>query len=472
MSRVCDAGVALHEDVAVSGNLLLPVDVTHVIVVPLALYEERCGALYIERNADARGFTANECDLVAALAPQVSATLELARLLEEREQLEADLRRAQRMEAVGQLASGIAHDFNNMLTAIRSSLELLGGSESAEDRDESIATIFAAYERAAELTRQLLAFSRRQVLEAEVIDLGAAVDGLRGILRQLVGPSIAIDIVLPATIVKVRTDRSSLEQAIVNLVANARDAMTDGGRLRIGVSEVMLDETWLVRGAVSTGPHACIDVTDTGAGMPREILDKIFEPFFTTKSVGQGTGLGLASVHGFVMQAGGHIEVTSEIGEGSSFRIYLPASAEETITVPTERPAVTRPGLVSILVVDDDHLVRRSVATALGHQGYTVYDVPNGQAAIAHIQGEGAVDLVVTDVVMPVMSGPELANQLERAGIRIPILFISGYPSGDLVDQGVLRSGVEYLRKPFAIAELIERIRAMLPQQAANVGTR
>jgi CheY-like chemotaxis protein len=248
--------------------------------------------------------------------------------------------------------------------------------------------------------------------------------------------------------------------------------MPAGGTLRITVGEVTLDETWLVRGAVSIGRHACIEVADTGGGMPPEILDKIFEPFFTTKSVGQGTGLGLASVHGFVTQAGGHIEVSSTVGVGSSFRIYLPATSEEPTTVAPDRPAPMRGGAVSILVVDDDHLVRRSVATALSHQGYTVHDVANGQAALAHIQSEGAVDLVVTDVVMPVMSGPELARQLDRAGIRIPILFISGYPNNDLVEQGVLREGVEYLRKPFATSELIERIRMLVPQRAANAGAR
>src|SRR5690606_32414011 len=371
-----------------------------------------------------------------------------------------------KMEAVGQLASGIAHDFNNSLMAISSAVVELERSRPLGECDSDVVEIIRGpCDRAARLTRALLAFSRRQVLEFTTMDAVTTVAELVPMLRRLIGEGIELKTERLEKPCWVKTDRPSLEHAIVNLVVNARDAMPDGGKISLGVSEVDLDEAWLPRGASKTGPHVRIAVEDTGSGIPPEILDRIFDPFYTTKKVGDGTGLGLASVYGFVKQSGGCVDVYSKVGVGSEFSVYLPA-AEGSSVVATTSPARDVSSVSSrravILLVDDEPLVRRALERTLRGMGYEVKTAANGSEAIETLAREGPVDLVIADVLMPIVSGPELAAHLAESGLAIPILFISGYPDGALVHEGALREGVDFLQKPFPNEELEKRVAVLL----------
>jgi eukaryotic-like serine/threonine-protein kinase len=466
LQKVCDTGEPEQRAASESDEL----SETQEITLSLDLYDETVGALYLARGPDEPGFTPDDVELLETLTPQVATTLELARLLEDRERLEESLRQAQKMEAVGQLASGIAHDFNNSLMAISSAASELARSGPLAEREQDLIEIIqGSSDRSATLTRQLLAFSRRQVLEYETMDTGAVVDNLVPMLGRIIGEGIVLVVEPPETPRWVKTDRASLENAIVNLVVNARDAMPDGGRITITVSEVELDEAWIPRGVSSAGPHVRISVEDTGSGISPEILDRIFDPFYTTKEVGDGTGLGLASVYGFVKQSGGCVDVYSKVGVGSEFSLYLPsvegtptpvvASSSSTIPSPTSGPAI-------ILLVDDEPLVRRALERTLKADGYELRTAANGSEALEKICAEGPVDLVIADVLMPVLSGPQLASRLCEAGFDIPILFISGYPDGALVDEGVLRSGVAFLQKPFDNEVLKARVTQMLRTRA------
>jgi signal transduction histidine kinase/ActR/RegA family two-component response regulator len=445
----------------------------HMVMLPLELHEVPVGALYLERREGDAAFGPDDVEVLTTLTPQVATTLELARLLEERERLQASLRQAQKMEAVGQLASGIAHDFNNSLMAISSAANELDRHEPLASRDHDLLDIIkGASDRAARLTRQLLAYSRQQVLEFTTMDVGASIEALAPMLRRLLGNRIELILQPPETPCWVKTDRTSFENAILNLVVNARDAMPKGGTLRISVNEVDLDESWIPRGASRAGAHACISVEDTGTGIPPEIVDRIFDPFYTTKGVGDGTGLGLASVYGFVKQSGGCVDVYSKVGVGSEFSVYLPSveGAATTVSVASSAARVAPSSRAAIiLLVDDEPLVRRALERTLQAGGYVVRTAANGADALERIRTEGSVDLIVADVLMPVVSGPELASRLAAAGIEIPVLFISGYPDGTLVDQGVLRPGVEFLQKPFDNEVLKARVAGLLARTRAGV---
>jgi eukaryotic-like serine/threonine-protein kinase len=466
MQSVCDTGApeSKGEEGDVDGGD------PYEIVLPLELHDGTIGALHLGRSPDCPAFTPEDLDLITTLSPQVATTLEIARLLEEREELQSSLRQAQKMEAVGQLASGVAHDFNNSLMAISSAASELERAQQLVERESDLIEIIrASCDRAARLTRQLLAFSRRQVLEYTTMNAGEVVSDLVPMLRRLIGEQIELAVEPPSTPCWVQTDRSSLENAIVNLVVNARDAMPDGGRISITVGEVELDESWIPRGVSSAGRHVRIAVEDTGTGIGPEILDRIFDPFYTTKAVGDGTGLGLASVYGFVKQSGGVVDVYSKVGVGSEFSLYLPAvegtpapvsvADSKTLTSPSSRPAI-------VLLVDDEALVRRALERTLSADGYVVRTAAHGGEALECIRKEGPVDLVVADVQMPVLSGPELAQRLSEAGFEIPILFISGYPDTALAANGVLREGVEFLQKPFENAALKARVAEMLRTRA------
>jgi signal transduction histidine kinase/predicted Ser/Thr protein kinase len=473
LKRVCDSG----RDMLTGGQESSPhgssrLDAHRMIAVPLWLQHEVVGALLLERAEGQPAFSVEEAQVVATLAPQVPLALELARLLEERDRLGETLRHAQKMEAVGQLASGVAHDFNNVLAAISASLDVLGDEHTlAPEQANALSIVRDSVHRASDLTRHLLAFSRRQVLDLVPVDVGAVLHGLRPMLQRLIGERITVDLRCDEGVCPVKTDRTSLEQAIINLVVNARDAMPSGGEIRLVVEEIFVDETGLVLGASRTGPHVRIEVTDTGTGMPPAVAEKVFEPFFTTKPVGSGTGLGLASVYGFVKQCGGHIDVASTVGVGSTFIILLPAAETTSLgaldqpprplrVAPPRRTSSSHPG--RILVVDDEPLVRRTTGKALERAGYEVCFAANGVEALGVVQGGEPVDLVVTDVQMPEMDGPAFVRRLAELGLHVPVLFVSGYPDEELAGASILGEGVEFLQKPFTLREIGDRVRRML----------
>jgi CheY-like chemotaxis protein len=372
------------------------------------------------------------------------------------------------MEAVGQLAGGVAHDFNNILTAIRGYADLIkgslpGGSVAASDLDQLV----QAADRAATLTRQLLAFGRKTMLEEQVIDPAEVVERIAPMLRRLLGEQIVLSVEGAPGVGHIRADPAQFEQVILNLAVNARDAMPDGGRLRIETSNVELDETFAQEHpGSSTGPKVLLAVTDTGAGMDPETLSHVFEPFFTTKGVGAGTGLGLATVFGIVNMSGASIEVASRPGEGSRFDLYFPRLADvRTGGADSMRGDVALGGPETILLVEDEQPVRRVGKRILESLGYRVLEAGGGDEALALIADGTRVDLLVSDVVMPAMTGPEVRRRLleRRPGLRT--VFVSGYPRTGF---SILPDAddCDYLVKPYSRESLARTVRAMLDRPA------
>jgi signal transduction histidine kinase/ActR/RegA family two-component response regulator len=383
----------------------------------------------------------------------------------ERKRLELDLRQAQKMESIGQLAGGIAHDFNNLLTAIRgygelARAELRAGDPAASDLDQ----VLVAADRAAELTRQLLAFSRRQVLQPRVLDVGEAVGRLAPMLRRLLGEHIDLAVEGTHGLSHVRVDPGQLEQVIVNLAVNARDAMLQGGQLTIETADVEFGADYAAtHPEVVAGRYVVLAVSDTGSGMDEETRARAFEPFFTTKEPGRGTGMGLATVHGIVKQSGGFIDVYSEPGRGTTFRIHFPR-VDEPVTAdggPSEAPKSS--GTETILLVEDDAAVRAYARRALRAHGYTVAEAANGAQALALATQPGArIDLLMTDVAMPAMNGPELAERLrsERPGLRV--LYVSGFAEDHFGRSAIPAEDVAFLPKPFSADGLARAVRQVL----------
>jgi two-component system, cell cycle sensor histidine kinase and response regulator CckA len=384
----------------------------------------------------------------------------------ERKRLEEQLLHSQKMEAVGVLAGGIAHDFNNLLTVIggysRFVLDQLRPGDPMADQLEEIEK---AANRAAMLTRQLLAFSSRQMLQPKVLDLNAVVADIETMIRRLISESIEFRTELEPGLGRVRADPSQIDQVIMNLVVNARDAMPDGGRLTIATRDLELDAPAASRRPmIEAGRYALLTVSDTGHGMDAETRKHLFEPFFTTKGLGRGTGLGLATTYGIVRQSGGHITVDSELGRGATFNIYLPVVDE------THEPAQPAPALEAasagkgtILLVEDEPALLAMARQALAGQGYTVLTAADGEHALEVAGGQrGAIDLLLTDVVMPRLGGRELARRLEtlRPGMRV--LYMSGYADGQLAHEGVLEAGLEVLQKPFTPRALLRSVRDSL----------
>ena len=397
------------------------------------------------------------------------ARLVLARDVSAHRQLEGQLRQAQKMEAVGQLAGGIAHDFNNLLTAILGSTQLLLHQTPAGDaRREDLEEIKAAGLRAADLTRQLLAFSRRQVLAPKVLELNAVVATMEKMLRRLIGDDIELATALDPTAGAVNADPGQLEQVLLNLAVNARDAMPAGGRLTIetGPATVAPDNDER-RHHLPPGEYVRLAVTDTGAGMDEATQAHLFEPFFTTKEVGKGTGLGLATVYGIVKQSGGYVWVYSELGHGTTVKVYLPqvregAHAPVAAPAPPEPPEL-RGGHETVLLVEDAAPVRALARRSLEAFGYTVFDAADGPSALETAAShEGAIDLLLTDVVMPGMGGSELAERLATTRPRMKVLYTSGYTDDAMVRQGVLTAGVAFLQKPFVPETLARKVREVL----------
>ncbi|HJV21043.1 MAG TPA: ATP-binding protein [Holophagaceae bacterium] len=381
---------------------------------------------------------------------------------------EEQLRQTQKMEAVGRLAGGVAHDFNNLLTVIFNSGEQL---QARVGLDPQLTAIQMAAERAARLTRQLLAFSRQQVLAARVLNLGDLVANITEMLSRLVGEDIALQVTCGPSLRPVFADPGQLEQVLLNLVVNARDAMPDGGTLSLQVQNVDLGPSYTEGHPVVTeGPYVMLAVSDTGMGMDKATQARVFEPFFTTKPAGKGTGLGLATVFGIVKQSGGHVWVYSEPGFGTTFKVYLP---EATVTSPAPAPAADGRGVQdgggseTILLVEDEDLVREVARDCLSQAGYKVLEVKSGKEAIALLaRYQAPVDLLLTDVIMPGMNGrivSELAQSIQP-GLRV--LFMSGYTDDAILRHGVLEEGVAFLEKPFMPAELRRKVRETLGPHA------
>ena len=387
----------------------------------------------------------------------------------ERAALEAQLRQSQKMEGIGQLAGGIAHDFNNLLTAISGYASLaLGDLDGGEDAHEDIEQIEHAADRAAALTRQLLAFARRTVLQPEVVDLGASVRNLEPMLRRLIGEDLSLMTVTSPVRGAILADPGQMEQVIVNLVVNARDAMPDGGVLTIETGETELDpESAAAYTLTNPGRYATLKVSDTGTGMSDETLSHVFEPFFTTKGPGKSTGLGLATVDGIVRQSGGGVSAESELGRGSAFTVFLPLvdaaarAAAPARAFPSAAPI--RGG--TILVVEDDHAVRGFATRVLEQAGYRVISAADGISALDAARGR-SIDLLLTDVVMPTMSGREVADRLASVAPGIRVLFVSGHDEKTIVRRGGLEAGIRYLAKPFTAEALIGAVNDALAAPA------
>ena len=383
----------------------------------------------------------------------------------ERRQLEDELRQAQKMEAVGRLAGGIAHDFNNLLTVIggraRFALErLTSGTPPRRDLE----TIIGATARAEALTRQLLAFGRKQMLKVQVLDLEQVLENLRLLLERTIREDVLISTIVAPGLAAVRADRTQIEQVIMNLVVNARDAMPQGGRLTIELSNAEIDAAYArTRPEVSPGSYVLLTVTDSGVGMDRATQARIFEPFFTTKPPGAGTGLGLATVYGIVKQSNGHIAVYSEPGVGTTFKVYLPradGSPPPAAAEPKKGPA---PGAGTILIVEDEDDVRGLASEILESEGFTVLVARDPDEALrAAGQYPTRIDLVLTDVVMPAMNGPELIERLTASRPDVRVVYMSGYTAGALAHSGSLAADQPFLQKPFTRQALARKVREML----------
>ena len=378
-------------------------------------------------------------------------------------QLEAQLAQAQKMEAIGRLAGGVAHDFNNLLTVILSYSDLLL-EEIPKDspHGEDIGQIRKAAQGASELTRQLLAFSRQQVLEPKVVDLNAAVTGIERLLGRVLREDIRLRCTLAADTGTVRVDPGQLEQVIMNLAVNARDAMPKGGQLTVETANVDLDATYMeAHPLAAPGRYVMLAVTDTGTGMDAATQARIFEPFFTTKEVGKGTGLGLATVHGIVQQSGGFIWVYSEPNHGTCFKIYLPRVDEAVSDVATAAARILR-GTETVLVVEDVEAVRAVTRRMLERYGYKVLDAADGEAAVRLAATAGHIHLLLTDVVMPNVSGRDLAALFAKTYPDTKVVFMSGYTDDAIVRHGILEEGIAYLQKPFTPESLVSKVRAVL----------
>ena len=442
------------------------------LTVPAKIGDRVVGVLSFLTTRE-EGFSAEDMAIATAFASHAAIALENSRLLlesrrayDELAETQGQLEQAQKMDAVGRLAGGVAHDFNNLLTVILGRTDILLHPLKPEDpMRRGIELIQRTAGRAADLTRQLLAFSRKQVLEPVVLDLAAVTTDMKDMLGRLIGEDIALLTNPTPGLGRVKADRGQIEQVIMNLAVNARDAMPQGGRLIVETANIDLDDEYVRRHVgARPGPHVMLAVSDTGTGIPHEIQSQIFEPFFTTKEQGKGTGLGLATVYGIVKQSGGYIEVDSEPGQGTTFRVYLPRLDAEPAPVDrSARPAAAAGGTETILLVEDEEGVRELARDILRASGYTVLEARNGPEALLLCERhQGPLDLLLTDVVMPRMSGRELAEHLAPLRPDLSVLYMSGYTDDAVIRHGVLGAGTAFLQKPFTPAALVQRVRETL----------
>ena len=388
-----------------------------------------------------------------------------------REQAEAKVRQMQKMEAIGQLTGGVAHDFNNMLAVIISALQLAQRRLARGETDIARFTDAAmdGARRAATLTSRLLAFARRQPLQPQVIDTNRVIAGMSDLLQRTLGENISLEIVQGAGAWRAFADQSELENAILNICVNARDAMPEGGKLTIETSNAFLDEAYAAATAeVTAGQYLMIAVTDTGQGMPAEVKARVFEPFYTTKEVGKGTGLGLAHVHGFLKQSGGHVAIYSEVGVGTTVKLYLPRTqmeqSEDTAPLPTSKELPMGDVATIVLVVEDEERVRNLSVASLRELGYTVVHASSGEEALQKLANKPAVTLMFTDIVMPGMSGRKLADEATARYPELKVLYTTGYTQNAIVHNGVLDADARLLLKPYSIEDLARKVRAVLDE--------
>ncbi len=467
-------------DFARQGQASLPVLVNAVERVPHGS-SERLTRITVFNAADRRRYerelleARRASEEANARLHELNETLEarVAEELAERMKAEDALRQAQKMEAVGQLTGGVAHDFNNLLTVILGGLETISRQLAADPSPEAVKRIERAVrmathgaERAATLTARLLAFARRQPLDPRPVDIARLVTGLADLLQRTLGEVVVLETVSGAGMWLANVDVGELENALVNLAVNARDAMPSGGRLTIETSNAYLDDSYVlaIPEPLAAGQYVLLAVTDTGLGMDQETLDKVFEPFFTTKEAGKGTGLGLSQVYGFVRQTGGHIRLYSEPGVGTTVKIYLPrlhGAVAATETLP--EPVNVDGGSETILVVEDHDDLRAYSAGVLRELGYTVLEAANGRVALDQLQSANDVALLFTDVVMPAgLDGRQLADEAVRRRPGIKVLFTTGYSRNAIVHNGQLDPGVNLISKPFTFRELALKVRTLL----------
>ena len=392
---------------------------------------------------------------------------ELVEQIARREQIESQLRQSQKMEALGQLTGGIAHDFNNMLGVIMGAHDLISRRIKKGDFgiQRFLDAAISATERAAVLTQRLLAFARQQPLTPQPLDANKMITNMSDLLQSTLGENIQIETVRTAGLWTVNADAQQLESAILNIAINARDAMPEGGKLTIETGNTYLDDAYCRQNPeVEPGQFVLIAITDTGAGMPAEVVARVFDPFFTTKPTGKGTGLGLSQVYGFVKQSSGHIKIYSEPNAGTTVKIYLPRIAADAsdIKTPAAKPILTGDRSETILVVEDDSLMCKLACEALDELGYTVLQAGNAAGALAILDQEPNISLLFTDVVMPDVNGKKLAEEALRRRPSLKVLFTTGYTANAVVHGGVLDAGVQFIGKPFTLDQLAAKVRAVL----------
>ena len=444
------------------------------ITVPMISKDQVIGILHIQ-SLKKNAYAELDLRLAEKMGNQIAGAIANAQLLAERKQaeegkaiLQEQLRQSQKMESIGQLAGGVAHDFNNILTVIHGYSELVINSlEPSNPLRDDVKEIKTAAERASALTRQLLAFSRKQVLQPKVIDLNASVTNMMKMLRRMIGEGIQLNTLLAEDLGTIKADPGQIEQVILNLAVNAKDAMPNGGKLTVETSNVEVDQGYAnLHLNVAPGPYVMLSVSDTGVGMTPEVRERVLEPFFTTKEKGKGTGLGLSTVYGIVKQTGGNIWIYSEPGQGSTFKIYLPR-VDEDIDFLQQSSVETKSqvGSETILLVEDEKMVRNLALTILKRQGYNVLEAENGDHALHIIQEQNGnpIHLMLTDVVMPGMSGQELWERLKPQYPGMKVIYMSGYTDEAIVEKhGLSAPGIHFLQKPFPPDTLVKKIRTVL----------
>jgi PAS domain S-box-containing protein len=420
-------------------------------------------ARIVRKDGSVRSLEANMRNLLENAA--IKGFVVNARDVTERRQLEDKLLQAQKMEAIGRLAGGVAHDFNNLLTVVIGYSDTIAVSEGLPDEvREYVDEIEKAAKRAAELTQQLLAYSRKQVLQPSTIDFNSLLAGMSRMLERLIGEDVRIVLRTAEDLMSVRADPSQISQVIMNLAANARDAMPTGGTIVFETGNVFLDDDYCLRyPELVPGEYAMLAVIDTGCGMTEEVRNLVFDPFFTTKGLGKGTGLGLATVYGIVKQSSGHITVQSDVGKGSTFRIYLPVTSEKTDLAEGSVEDKSIPsGVGRVLVVEDEEPLRRMICLILGQAGYLVEAAGNAEEAVPLALGLDGIDLLVSDVILPGENGREMAETILRLHPDMKVLFISGYTESVVGQKGALLGGVSFLQKPFSPAVFSRKVREVL----------